>query len=278
MLQAHSLLWQYLWLAPNILGLGLAACLWRRGLHRQYPVFSWYLIFVAVEQFCLYALDLSPRVSPIVWWSAFWAGTIIEGLLKFAAVAELLQHLLHPWPSVAKLARNFVSGAGVILVLLAAVAAPFAAPDNTHWLVGGAHVLLQTLYIAQAGLIVSIFLVAAFFHIPWDRNTFGIALGFALVWCEHLAVWALVAGGLVRNRNWVDIVNMATYHVTVLIWYCYLLVPQKADARKKSPRDDHKDDHRNPPPDPPSSSSGTPQDQEEVLHDWNRELERLIHQ
>ncbi len=254
MLQAHSPLWQYLWLAPNVLGLGLAACLLRRGLQRRYPVFFCYLVFVSLEQFCLYALDLSPRVSPITWWRAFWIGTIIECLLKFAVVAELLQTLLHSWPSVARLARNLVSGAGVLLVLLAAVAAAFTAPDNTHWLVGGAHILLQTLYIAQAGLIVSIFLVAAIFRIPWDRNTLGIALGFGVVWCVHLAVSALVAGGIVRNRDCLDIANMGTYHICVLMWFYYLLVPSKvaADSRVALP--------------------------ENNLDVWNRELERLIHQ
>ena len=254
MLQAHSFLWHYLWLAPNVLSLALAVCLGRRGVHRRYPLFFCYLIFVALEEFCLYAFDLSPRVSPIIWWSALWCGTIVEGLLKFAVVAELLHHLLHSWPAVAKLGRNLVSGAGVLLVLLAAVAAAFAAPDNTPRLVGGAHILLQTMYIAQAGLILSIFVLATYFHIPWDRITLAIALGFGVVWCEHLAVWALIAGGLVRNRDWVDLANMATYHACVVLWFYYLLIPQKVAAKVAVPLPENN------------------------LDVWNRELERLVHQ
>jgi hypothetical protein len=257
MLQAHSFLWHYLWLAPSVLSLLLAVCLWHSGTYRRFPFFFAYLILVPLEQFSLYALDLSPSVSGIAWWRAFWIGTILEGVLKFAVLAELLHEILQSWPSVAKLVRKLVSGCGAFLVLFAAGGAAFAAPDNTPWLVGGAHILSQTLYLTEAGLIVSIFLVAAFFRIPWERATFGIALGFALAWCEHLVVWALVTGGIVRNRGWEDFTNMSTYHVTVLIWCYYLLVPQKVSTRQ----------------DPPSKPP-----EEENLNDWNRELERLIHQ
>jgi hypothetical protein len=252
MLQAHSLLWHYGWIAPNVLTAVLAACIWRRGLHRQYPVFSYYLIFVSLEGLCLYALDVIPWVSSTIWWSAFWVGAIIEGLWKVVVIAELLHHLLHSWPSVAKLGRNLVSGAGVILVLVAAVAAAFAAPDNAPWLIGGAHILSQTLYLIESGVIISIFVLAACFKVPWDRTSFGIALAFAIVWCGHLAFWAVVAGGLVRNRGWEDLAFMGTYHLGVLIWFYYLLIPHKVVTK-------------------PLVSMP-----ENSLAVWNRELERLL--
>ncbi len=263
MLQAHSLLWHYLWLAPNVLGLVLAVALWRGEARKHYPLFAFYLSFVALEQFCLYWMDLSPFFSAVSWWRAFWVGTILEGLLKFAVIAELLTQLLRRWPSIAKLGRNVVTIAGVVLVLAAAVAAAYAAPDNTPWLIGGAHVLLQTIYIAQAGLILSIFALVAYFRIPWDRAAFGIALGYALVWCEHLAVWALVSGGVARNRDWVDLANMASYHFSVVLWFCYLLVPERSWAFYKQPR--------------LSSLATSPAiSAREELDLWNRELERLL--
>jgi hypothetical protein len=275
MLQAHSFLWHYGWVAPSLLTLGLAACGFFRGLHRRFPAYFAYLIFVSIEQLTLYFLDISPA-SPITWWRAFWAGTILEALLKFSVVAELLHSLLNPWPSVAKVVRNIVSSAGVFFVLLAGLTAAFAAPDNTAWLVSGGHVLSQTFYLTQAGLIISIFAVAAILRIPWERRAFGISLGFAVVWCGHLAIWALVSGGVVRNRGWEDLANMATYHLGVLIWYYYLLVSKKSTSTKPKDKDKHR---QHPPTDPPSSSHGSSEEnQQETLEDWNRELERLIHQ
>jgi hypothetical protein len=277
MLQAHSFLWHYLWVAPNALALILAAAIVRRGLHKQYPFFAAYLFVAGLKELCLYGFDLSPRISGNLWWGTFWTGTIVEGLVKFFVVAELLQHLLHPWPSIARMGRNIVSGSGVFFVLVAALSAAYAAPDKSPWFIGGAHILFETLYLTLAGLIISIFLLCTFFKIPWSRRAFGIALGFGVMWCEHLGLWALVAGGVVRNRVWIDFANMATYHVAVLIWFYYLLVPEKSASNEA--RDKDKRPPQPPSVDPPSPlSGGSPEDHHEALEDWNRELERLIHQ
>jgi hypothetical protein len=253
MLQAHSLVWHYLWLAPHILSLLLVGALVPGDFRRRYPVFFSYLIFASIDGLSLYALDVAPSVSAIAWWQAFWVGTIIEGLLKFAVIGEVVHHLLHSWSSIAKLGRNLITGAGVVLVMLSAVAAAFAAPDNAPWVISGAHVLSQTIYLASAGLVLSIFVLAACFHIPWDRTTFGIALAAGIVWCEHLAISALIAGGVVRNRDWVDLANMGTYHITVVVWGYFLLVPRKKMA--------------------PAASLALPETNLDV---WNRELERLL--
>jgi hypothetical protein len=252
MLHVHSALWHYLFLAPNILALMLVVCVWRTPVRKNHPFFVAYLLFLAFEQFCLYWMDLSPMFSAVTWWKAFWVGAIIEALLKFAVIAELLRRLLHPWPSIAKVGRNLITGAGVVLVFTAAIAAAYAAPDNVHWLVSGGHVLEQTIYLAAAGLILSIFAFAAYFRIPWDRTAFGIALGYGMVWCQHLAIWALISGGIVRYRDWLDFANMSTFHLCVLVWI-YYLVPAKQEV--------------------PAAASVLP---ENSLDIWNRELEHLL--
>ena len=253
MLQAHSFLWHYLWLGPHILQLALALLLWRRGVHRQLPFFFAYLIFEAIEEFILYGLDLSSSVSIEVWWWTFWAGLILEGLLKFGVIAELLSRLLQAWPALAKFGRNFIRGVGAALVLIATLAAAFITPDNNHWVISGAHILRQTIYITQAGLVLSIFLLAAYFHVAWDRTTFGIASAFGIAWCQHLAFWALMAGGeFMTSRDALDMGNMATYQLAVLIWFYYFLVPEKAPAHSAVILPEHN------------------------LDIWNRELERFL--
>jgi hypothetical protein len=252
MLHVHSALWHYLFLAPNVLALALVVCVWGKSVRKLHPAFITYLLFLAVEQFCLYWMDLSPRVSAVTWWKAFWVGAIIEALLKFAVIAELLHQLLHRWPSIAKVGRNLITVAGVILVFTAAVLAAYAAPDTVHWLVSGGHILEQTIYIAASGLILSMFVFAAYFRIPWDRTAFGIALGYGIVWSQHLAIWALIASGIVRYKDWLDFANMATFHVCVLVWFYYLVFA--------------KQEVHSPAPALPETN----------LLAWNRELESLL--
>ena len=253
MLQSHSLLWHYLWIAPQVLTLILVAALLRGSFRRRYPIFFSYLVFSTIEGICLYALDVSPRVSPLTWWRAFVTGTIIEGLLKFALIGELVHQLLHPWPSIATLGRNLISGAGAVLVLAASVAAAVAAPDGAPRIIGGAHIISEAIYLTSAGLIASVFVLAAYFHIPWDSTNFGIAVGAGFTWCVHLTIWALVTGGVVRDQVWEDLAIAGAYHFSVLIWCYYLLVPRAVSIQSPAP----------------ALPEGS-------LDLWNRELERLL--
>jgi hypothetical protein len=256
MLQAHSILWHYLWLAPHILQLALAAWLIRRGLHKLFPIFLAYLLYEAVEEFTLYALDISPSVTWETFWRAYCLGLIVESLILFALVGELFSHLVRSWRAVAKLGSRLVSGAGAVLVLPATLAAALAPIDNPqHAIISRAHVLEQTLYIIQSGLILFLFIFAAYFRLSWDRRTFGILLGFGILSCIHMASWAVAANGLLfESRQFLDFVNMATYHACVLIWFYYLLVPEKKAAKSEVPLPEHN------------------------LAVWNRELERLLQQ
>jgi hypothetical protein len=257
MLQAHSFLWHYLWVAPNVLLFILAVLIWRRKLHRQYLVWLIFAVVTGVEQLTLYATSLLRSVSPPTWWYLLWAGLLIEAVIKFALIGEIFGRLFGPYPSLSKLGKLLINGVGVVLLLLATVAAAYTPKINIYWYVSGAHLLEQTIFMIESGLIVFLFVFAAYFRLRWDRLSFGIALGLGISACVHLATWALktTVGLSVYNGDLLNFLNMLTYHVCVLVWFYYFLVPGKVVSR---PLD-------SPPP-------------EHALELWNRELERLLHQ
>jgi hypothetical protein len=254
MLQPHSFLWHYLWLGPHLLQAALALLLWWRGLHRQFPVFFAYLVFEAIEQCALYAMDVIPLGSVSDWWLACCVGLVLEGLIRLAVMGELFLHLLRTRPAIAKLGSRLISGTGAVLVLIATLAAANAPVDSHQFAIGyRAHILQQALYMAECGMILFLFLFAASFKLTWDRSTLGIGLGRGISASVHLATWAvMVNGGMARNSYLLDFLNMATYHVCVLIWFYYLLVPQKHATTSAAPLPENN------------------------LELWNRELERLL--
>jgi hypothetical protein len=256
MLQAHSPLWHYLWVAPNVFLLFLALLLWRRRFHERYPFFFAFAIVSAIEQIVVYAADIIPSIAPATWWLIFWAGLAVEGLLKFALVGEIFAHIFDPYPSLAKLGKFLIRGVGVFLVLTAALAGAYTPKDGLFGIVSGAHLLEQTIYLIEVGLLVFIFVLSAYFHLSLSRPLFGIALGLSISACVHLATWAIMANGGVSNsaRQILDLVNMATYHVCVLVWFYYLLVPRTVVTKSAVPLPENN------------------------LDVWNRELERLVHQ
>lgn len=257
MLQPHSFLWHYLWLAPNVLQVVLAILIWRRGLWKYFPVFLAYIAFEATKQFTLYGMDISPSVSGEMFWRALCVGLVIGGLFKFGVIGELFLRLLRPWPALGRLGNRLISGAGAVLVLLAVLAAAYAPIDNPRYaIISREHILDQTLLIVQCGLVLFLFLFAAYFRLAWDDRTFGIAIGLGILSCEHLATWAIMASGSLLNKRYLlDFLNMATYHVCVLIWFYYLLVPEKKSVT--------------------TPAVSVP---ENNLAVWNRELERLLQQ
>jgi hypothetical protein len=256
MLQPHSFLWHYLWIGPHILQAALAVLLYRRALHRQFPVFFAYLIFEAIEEFALYGMDVLPFVTVRMWWVAFCIGLVVEGFLRLGIIGELFFHLLRSRPAIAKVGGRLITSAGAILVLLATLAAAYAPVDTQQFAIGyRGHLLQQTIYMIECGLILFLFLFTACFKLTWDRATLGLGLGRGISSSVHLATWAVASnGGLPHSRQLLDMLNMATYHLCVLIWFYYFLVPQKSAT---------------------TSAVSLPENNLDI---WNRELERLLQQ
>lgn len=255
MLQAHSFLWNYLWVAPNVLLLVLGVILWKRGLSRQFPVFLAFAILSAAGGLAVFLADILPSVSPQQFWQVDWVCLLIESFLKFLVIGEIFSRVLNPYPSVSKLGRVLARGVGALLVLLGVLAAALSRGDTTHRLISGFHLLEQTVFMIELGLIVFLFLFAAYFRLSWDRFSFGLLLGFGISACAYLATWGILANAGLSDHSRVplDFLNMAIYHACVLLWFYYLLVPGKVAMKSAVPL--------------PENS----------LDVWNRELERLVH-
>jgi hypothetical protein len=252
MLQPHSLLWHYLWVAPSVLLALLAVLMWRRGLHREFPAFFCYAIFEAARGVIIYAIDLSPSASATTYWWSYLSFLVVEAFVKFVVIGEVFTHLLRNYPPLGRLAKRLISGVGVVLVFAATIIAGYANPASFR-LISATRVLGRSVSVVQCGLILFLFAFAMYFHLNWDRAVFGITLGFGIVASVYLGHWALMADLLLGRWSYLlDFLNMATYHVCVLLWFYYLLVPQKSAT---------------------TSAVSLP---ENNLAVWNRELERLL--
>jgi hypothetical protein len=259
MLQAHSFLWHYSWVAPNALLLILALLVWRRGSYKLYPAFFAFAITASLAELVCYGADLVPAVSANAWWHVLWASVVVESLLKFLIVAEIFGHSFRRYKAIAKTGTVLIRAVGVTLIFAAALAASFSSPGSKYGIVNGAHLLEQTVYLVETGLLVFVFLFAGYFHLRFSRPYFGIALGLAISASVHMAFWGLMANSALPNalRYQLDFIPMGTYHVVVLLWFYYLLTPEDEQ--------------------PPTIILPPKQDSaDNNLQVWNRELERLL--
>jgi hypothetical protein len=254
MLQAHSLLWNYLWVAPNVLLLALAVLVWRRGLGRQFPAFLAFAVLTSLSELAVYAADVIPSVGATAFWRIDWASLLIQGPAKFLLIGEIFAHVFGSYASIAKLGTRLIRVVGIVLAVAAALIAAYAPQGSRFGIVSGAHLLEQTIFFSASGLLLFIFLFSAYFRLRLEGPIFGIAVGLAASCCVHLATWAVIANGGLPNerRTILDLLNMATYHVCVLVWFYYLLVPARVATKSTVSLPEHS------------------------LELWNQELERLL--
>jgi len=255
MLQAHSFLWHYLWVAPNVFLLVLGILCWKRSLHKHFPAFFAFALVGSVGQLLVYAADVLPSVSGRIFWRVDWANLFVEGILKFALVAEIFARTFGDYASLAKTGKTLIRGVGVVLVFAATAAAAYAPGDSRFGVISGAHLLEQAIFLIETGLLVFVFLFSSYFRLRMAWQVFGIALGLSISSCVHLATWAYMANVVVsdQTRYLLDFLNMGVYHLCVLIWFYYLLLPHKVVINSAVPLPEHN------------------------LEVWNRELERLLH-
>jgi len=257
MLQAHSILWHYLWVAPNLFLLSLGIVLARKRESREaFPIFVAFCFLAALSELAVYSADVLPFISGPVFWRVDWVALIIEGCVKFVLIGEIFAAVFGSYTSLARLGRLLIRGVGIALVMTASIAAALAPKSNTIGIIAGAHLLEQTIFLIESGLLLFIFGFASYFRLSFDRATFGISVGLAISSCVHLATWAVMANSNVADsaRYHLDFLNMATYHFCVLIWFYYLLVPGRVVAKSAVPLPENN------------------------LAVWNRELERLLQQ
>lgn len=256
MLQAHSFLWNYFWVAPNLYLLALGVVMWRRGLSRQVPYLVAFALLSPAMDLVRFVFDVAPAASPDDFWICCWVDLIIESLLRFMVIGEAFSRVLQLYPSLARLGKLLISGFGAVLVLLAALAAAFSQDSNGTRLVAGFQVLAQTVTIIQFGLTVFVFLFVAHFKLRWDRLSYGILQGLGLASCVYLVSWAIVANTNLsqHGRTLLDFLDFATFHFYVLLWYYYVLIPDKVVPKVATLVPEHN------------------------LELWNRELERLLQQ
>jgi hypothetical protein len=275
MFEPHSLLWHYLWVAPCVVLLFLAVILYRRSLQREFPIFFLFVVFQGVTGLVLYVLDLKlPRSLAGVYWQANLVHLLIEVVLKFALLGEIFSQLLKPYPALSKLGKLMIRAVGPVLVLGASLAiASFPTSEFPPIVAASLRVTFADFAI-ECGLLLFMFVVAAYFHLPWGRLAFGIAVGRGVAASVQLGAWALWSNLAItrHQRNLLDFLNMGVYHLSVLIWiYCALTTPKVTLMDKLGEDDDHDDDH-----DAGGHDGNGEDERQQDLVVWNRELERLL--
>lgn len=218
--------WLYLWVGPHLLLAVVAVLMFRKGLHRDFPIFFTYLLFELLEFCVLFTWHFrSPAASTYMTVDAFSrAGDIA---LHFGILREIFEAPVTHSAPLRRTMAPFLNGATLLLVALALVF--IGALDYSifgDWGLG-TYFTFEALNIAQCGLIVLVFLWHRFLGLRMSPFVFGVALGLGLIAASDPLVHALKGFVPLQFSRTVDFSQLGVYHLAVLVWLYYVQTREK---------------------------------------------------
>ena len=207
----------FLWYTQTVLQAAVATVLWKRKLHKQFPVFFVYL----VAQIVMFAALLPFRAHYLWFFWMYWMGAALNAVLGFKIIHEIFLDVFRPYHTLKDLGTVVFKWAGVVL-LLASVIVAFSTTSDRDPLGNAVTSLQRSVRLVQVGLILFLLLFSRFLGVSRRQLSFGISLGFGVFAGIELMLLALDSGGLLRDNRF-NLANMGAYNVSILIWLGYSL-------------------------------------------------------
>jgi hypothetical protein len=242
----------YLWIAPHIL-LGIfLICLLGRRLQRQLPIFVGYVVFELVQFTVLFTISLhSPFPIAIYKWTLV-VGEGIGSILELGVIYELANELLLSRSTVGSMLRPALQIVLALLLLGAAIGSGAFSGISVQRVNNIFEMINFSSNLIEAGMVLALFIFARALRVSWHSWVAGVALGFGVSASIDLVSAALRAQWGERAFSAVDLTQMASFHVCVVIWLISLFLA----------------DHTPPFPDGKLKISD--------LELWDQELQRMV--
>ena len=206
-----------LWCAQPILQSALAVILWRRKLHKQFPVFFVFLLAQVANFVVIFPLWLTGNYN--LYFAPFWLGEAVNAVLGFKVIHEIFIDVFRPYHTLKDLGTLLFKWAGVVMLLVSVVVA-FSNSFDQSPLVHALTTLQRSVRIVQLGLILFLLLFSRFLGVSRKQASFGISLGFGLFAGAELVMYALNSGGFVKQSQ-MNQINMTAYLFAICIWLGY---------------------------------------------------------
>jgi len=218
------------WFAAPTLQAAVLVCMFRRGLHRDYPFFFNYTILQVVS---VPVLALVNTYLPYtVYYYAYYVNLGLSILLSFAVLQEIFKDAFRPYEALRDLGVILFRWSALVVFLVGVMWAINAAhkPENNAvleiFLLGD-----RALRLMQCGLVFFMLLFSEYLGIPHRSFLFGTALGFGLFAAINMLVVTGASHHGVLRRTTLSEINSAAYLLTVLIWFGYTLAASPSPSK-----------------------------------------------
>jgi hypothetical protein len=219
-------IWLYFWIVPHLLLIVVAGLMLRRGLHRTFPVFFFYLFTEFLMSVVLFGLHWM-KVSRPLYVQADLLDRAISIALHFGILQELFFAPIADGAPPHRDINRLLKWMTATMIVIASVFtwatyySSFGSPMVHTYLI------VETLQAAQCGLLVCVFLWYSFLGARMSPMVFGISLGLGMAFGLEPFLVVLKNHVAPSMYRFVDIFQMGVFHVATLVWIYYALATER---------------------------------------------------
>jgi hypothetical protein len=216
----------FIWFTGLVLLALLLGRAFTGGVLSKYPFFYVYVCFVLITSSWLFAVYLSRSTYyPRLYWYVEFFGAV----LGCVVVWEIYRGAFRQFPGAARMARNVLALIAIV-VLTKAIA---DGPSGSNWLPAATMIELERdLRAVQAGVLIGLVTVIAYYRVPLGSNLWGMMSGYGLLIGSNMITLTLRALlGDTFQRAWFYLQPLS--YLTVLCIWCVTLWSYKSIPQPK---------------------------------------------
>lgn len=225
MSENFQLLYYALWIAHPIIEIGIAAFMFRRGLHRKFKFFFGYLL---VQLATFVVLFLATRYSYSSAFYLYWMLDALSVVFGFAVIHEVFVDVFRAFQILRDLGTVLFKWAGLVMLLMAGVVSISSNTSDTAPWMQAIITSQRCVRIIQVGMILFLLFFSHYVGVSRRQHSFGIALGFGSFAMLELVLISSWIGNHLGGNAWMSILNMAAYNSSLMVWLAYVAVKRSA--------------------------------------------------
>ena len=225
-----------LWVLQPALQAALAVVVYRRKLHKDFPIFFSF----TVVQIAIFTVEFPAYrwFSSSAYFYTFWIASAVNVILAFKIIHEVFLDIFRPYPALRDLGTALFKWAALIMVLVSVVVISIT-PGWDDPFSRTIEIVQRCVRVIQCGMVLFLLAFCKNLAVSWKRLSFGIALGFGLFAGVELLTTALYSGSHLAGPI-VNLIDMTSYNAGMMLWLVYsalnrreslvpVLVPQRWD-------------------------------------------------
>jgi len=255
------------WCVDPVLMTAVAAAMYRRHLHRDFPFFFNYVVFQVLS----FAIEFPLRNSTNFFY-VYWTTTALSIVVTFAVLLEIFKDAFRPYEALRDLSIILFRWCALVVLLVAGMWAITSWHENQiDNITNGIYMVERSVRMMQCGLVFFMLLFSEYLGISRRNVLFGISIGFGFYAAINMLVMTALSHHTVIGKANLIRVNSAAYVVSMLVWLAYTALPAterstaKATVMSSQKWDSALEDARNAPP------------AESLLDTMDQTVERLLY-